>query len=312
MKRRPVIFVLIGALVVWIVSTYPLVGDVLYRSAMKAEAIVYGFTKKVQKIDDLDIVFYESGAKDSPVILMLHGYSADKKVWLRFARYFAEDYRVVIPDLAGHGETGYSAELDYSVGAQSRRLAHLLDALNIDKAHLIGNSMGGFISADFALRYPERSLSAALVDPGGVSSPLPSEKDKMLASGRNPFLVTSGDEFREFFAMTMASPPWLPGVVLDAMALDYQKRKPQLDHIHEDLMASTPLDDQLAKLEMPVLLLWGKEDKIIHVSSVDVWRSGIDHLEVTVWDDIGHMPMLEIPKASAERYKRFLREHGAL
>lgn len=86
-------------------------------------------------------------------ILMLHGYSADKNLWLRFARHFVSQYRVVIPDLAGHGETGFKAGGGYDIPTQARRVIELLDACGLDKVHVIGNSMGlsrGMAGGDFA------------------------------------------------------------------------------------------------------------------------------------------------------------------
>ncbi len=308
MVMRIIIALLVAAAGAWTAITYPMIGDVLYRTTMATEAFVYGFDKKRKRLGELDVVYFEAENTDKPVILMLHGYSADKTVWLRFARHFTDEFRVVIPDMAGHGETEFNSAWDFSVEAQSKRLVDLLDAMNIDAVHIIGNSMGGFISADFALRFTERTRTVALVDPAGVASPVPSEMEKMLAAGRNPFLVNNREQFSEFFSMTMAKPPWLPGVVLDAMAQDYQQRKPQLDKIYEDLQRSASLEDRLSQLNKPTLLLWGREDKLIHVSSVDVWRANVPQIEVTIWDGIGHMPMLEIAGESAERYRQFLIE----
>ncbi len=291
---------------VWAYQSYPAVGHVLYRSSMAAEATLYGFEKRRVNIGELDMSLYRGGSDDRPTLLMLHGYSADKNVWLRFARHFVDDYQVIIPDMAGHGETAYQAGGDYSISAQSQRLKALLDTLQIDRVHIIGNSMGGFISADFSLRYPERVLSTALVDPAGVRSPQPSAMEQLLASGRNPFLLDSAEQFREFYAMTMARPPWMPAAVLDAMAADYRARRDALAEIFNDFHRTPALDARLGELQTPTLLLWGSEDQLIHVSSVETWQQLVPDIEVTVWEGIGHMPMLEIPAESAARYQRFL------
>ena len=68
------------------------------------------------------------------------------------------------------------------------------------------------------------------------------------------------------------------------------------------------LDSSLDEVSVPVLLLWGEEDQLIDVSSVEVWKKEIKHIQVKVWPDIGHMPMLEIPQQSAEVYREFLWE----
>ncbi len=292
--------------VVWAVSTYPQVGKLIYKSAISAEAAVYGFDKRSQQLSEIEMVYFVAGSTEKPTIIMLHGYSADKDVWLRFGKHFTDDYQVIIPDLAGHGETGFKAEWDYSIAAQTDRVAELLDALGIERAHIIGNSMGGYISAAFAITYSERTLSVAPMNPAGVTTPQPSDMDRMLAEGRNPFLLKNKQEFKEFYHMTMARPPWLPQIVLDAMAEDYRIRQSQLAAIFDDLQKSAPLTDRLGQIEAPALVLWGSEDALIHVSGAERWHELMPNSQLQVWENIGHMPMLEIPAESAERYREFL------
>ena len=300
--------VLAGGL--WCYQSYPAVGHILYNTSMAAEASIYGFKKRSIDIGELTMGFYEGGNSKQPSIVMLHGYSADKNVWLRFARHFVDDYHVIIPDMAGHGDTTFVSGSDYSITAQSQRLSALLNTLNIDQVHIIGNSMGGFISADFSLSFPDRVLTTGLVDPAGVSSPEPSEMQQLLTTGYNPFLVERRGQFHTFYAMTMEKPPWMPTAVLDAMAENYQIRRVALAEIFNDFHNTPLLETRLANLRSPALLLWGSEDRLIHVSSVDTWRAAIPTLEITVWEGIGHMPMLEIPEESATRYQQFLTKYS--
>ncbi len=287
-------------------ATYPKVGGWMYQSAMALESTLYGLDKATVDTGEISLSVYEGGPEDAPVIMMLHGYSSDKDVWLRFASHLVDDYRILIVDMAGHGETGFKPEWDYSIAAQSQRLNALLDTLEIEAVHVIGNSMGGWIAADFSLRYPERIETTALVDPAGVNSPVPSDMENMLAEGRNPFEQSSREEFYEFYSMTMAKPPWLPQAVLDHMAEEYIASREHLARIFSDFHDDPRMEPRLSEFEKPMLLLWGREDQLLHVRSVETWQAGIDHLQVTVWDGVGHMPMIEIPEQSAERYRSFL------
>lgn len=287
-------------------ATYPKVGGLMYQSAMTLESALYGLDKSTVDTGDISLSVYQGGPADAPVIMMLHGYSSDKDVWLRFASHLVDDYRILIVDMAGHGETGFKPEWDYSIAAQSQRLNDLLNTLKLDAVHVIGNSMGGWIAADFSLRFPERIRSTALVDPAGVNSPVPSDMEKMLAEGRNPFEQSSREEFYEFYSMTMAKPPWLPRPVLDHMAEEYMASRQQLARIFEDFHNDPRMESRLSEFQKPVLLLWGREDQLLHVRSVETWQAGIEDLQVTVWDDVGHMPMIEIPEQSAARYRTFL------
>lgn len=285
---------------------YAAVGHWIYQSSQQAEAWFYGFELQQVAIDEMEFTLYQHSNPGKPVILMLHGFSADKVVWLRFARHLTEHYQILIPDLAGHGDSPYQSDWDYSIAAQSDRLQQLLAALDIPAVHLIGNSMGGFISADFAIRYPQQSLSVTLVDPAGVRSPEPSAMQKMLATGRNPFIIQSREQFDQFYAMTMAQPPLVPDIVLEAVYLSYQSRQARLQKIFDDFHQSQTLEPQLHKLKAPAMLWWGSEDQLLHVSATELWQAGIEQLEVHVFEGIGHMPMLEIPSETASLYQEFL------
>jgi pimeloyl-ACP methyl ester carboxylesterase len=242
----------------------------------------------------------------SSSVLMLHGYSADKNLWLRFARHFVGTHRVIIPDIAGHGETGFKAGGGYDIPLQAKRMIQLLDVCGVEKVHVIGNSMGGYIAAWLAATYPDRIASVALIDPAGVTAPEASDLERHLAKGHNPFLIHSREEFRRFYAMTMAEPPWVPGVVLDAVAQRYEQSRDELEEIFNDFRASPPMEPKLADIKCPALLLWGHKDRLIDVSSVAVWSKGIVDLRVHIWDHIGHMPMVEQPANTARLYREFL------
>jgi abhydrolase domain-containing protein 6 len=304
---RILLLSIIAISAIWIFTTYPKIGHITFENATDLEASLFGFDQKETNIGEMNLSYYDSGSSaNKPTIVLLHGYSANKDVWPRFARHLVDDYHIIIPDFAGHGDTEFNKDWNYSAPKQAERLLAFIDKLGIQQVHLAGNSMGGFIAAHFAKDYPQRTLSALLIDPAGVHSAEPSDMGKMLAKGRNPFEMHNDKEFAEFYAMTMANPPWLPGFVLAAISEDYQQRQPQLEQIFADFHEKDMLDSQLHEIQVPVLLLWGQEDRLIHVSSVDVWKSGIPNIQVEVWEGIGHMPMVEAPVKTATLYKNFL------
>ena len=284
------------------------IGAVVYDLTTGVEKQIYGLEQSSVDIGEMQISLYQNKFSNRETIVMLHGFSADKDNWIRFARYFTDDFNVVIPDMAGHGDTGYDASWDFTMPAQANRLAKIIEQLEIEKVHVIGNSMGGFISAHFARMYPEKTLSIALVDPAGVMSPVDSDMNKMLAEGRNPFLINNRQEFDSFYAMTMAKPPYAPDFVLEAISQKYQQQRQQLRRIFSDIRIQDALDSSLHEINAPVLLLWGEQDRLIHVSSVAVWEQGVGNIQTKIWPGIGHMPMLEIPRQSAEVYRQFLNE----
>ena len=295
-----------AALAVWGSLTYPKIGELTYRGSAAIESRLYGLHKEVVVVDGTPITLYRSSST-GPVILMIHGFSADKTVWLRFARHFTDRYQVIIPDLPGHGETGYDPKLNYGVAAQSARLVKLLDQLGIAKAHVIGNSMGGNIAAQMALTAPEHVLSLGLCDAAGFIGDHPSPLQKELEQGRNPFLVRTREDFRHFYPMTMAEPPFVPGYVLDAIADQYIARRDQLATIFAQIRVNTDLQTHSTQIKQPVLLMWGQEDQLLDVSNVVAWRHAIPQASSVIWPGVGHMPMLERPAQSAQAYDDFLK-----
>lgn len=306
-KISLLILPLVLALVAGMLSgAYGRVGHWLYANVTDLEASLYGFEQSAVNIGDMELALYRNNNPGKPVIVMLHGYSADKDVWPRFAKHFVDDYQVIIPDMAGHGDTGFDPRWDYRMPAQAKRLAILLDNMNINKAHIIGNSMGGFLTATFAIIYPQRTLSATMIDPAGVMSPEPSDMINMLNKGHNPFLIHNRAEFDRFYAMTMAQPPFLPDMVLEAIADKYIERRAELEKIFADFHASDYLEEHLADLKVPAMLWWGDKDRLLHVSSVAVWKAGVPQLKTHIFNGIGHMPMVEVAPEAANRYRDFL------
>ncbi|WP_434987612.1 alpha/beta fold hydrolase [Pseudomonas protegens] len=298
------VLLLLAAL--WCYRTYPRIGHLLYDASVALEARLYRLQKVPVQIGEETLMTYQGGPAQAPVILLLHGLSADKSIWLRFARHFNRDYRLLIPDLGGHGETAYAAHQDYRVPAQAQRLLRLLDACGIQRVQVIGNSMGGYIAAWLAAHAPQRISGLALFDPAGVEAPETSDLQHLLEQGKNPFLVRSRADFQHFYSLTMAAPPWVPEAVLAAIAERYQARRGQLARIFAELQASPPMEPELAKIQAPTLLLWGREDRLLHPSSAQVWAKGLPQAQVQLWEGIGHMPMVERPVRSARQYQQFL------
>jgi len=298
------VLLLLAAL--WCYRTYPRIGHLLYDASVALEARLYRLQKVPVQIGEETLMTYQGGPAQAPVILLLHGLSADKSIWLRFAQHFNRDYRLLIPDLGGHGETAYAAHQDYRVPAQAQRLLRLLDACGIQRVQVIGNSMGGYIAAWLAAHAPQRISGLALFDPAGVEAPETSDLQHLLEQGKNPFLVRSRADFQHFYSLTMAAPPWVPEAVLAAIAERYQARRGQLARIFAELQASPPMEPELAKIQAPTLLLWGREDRLLHPSSAQIWAKGLPQAQVQLWEGIGHMPMVERPVRSARLYQQFL------
>ena len=288
---------------------YPQFGHVLFRLSNAIEARLAGLENATYDLEGITHHCLQSPKSDKPVMLMIHGFSADKSVWIRLARHFRDDYRVVIPDLAGHGETGFEPDWDYGIAEQTKRMVALIQQLSDQPVHLLGNSMGGFISAFLAAHYPQFVASVTLINTAGLKSPKPSPMNLMVAQGQNPFLMDSSDQFTRFFQMTMARPPFVPGIVKRAVALQYVQRKSQLAQMFSDFnRIEDMLTDKLHLIQRPTLVLWGEQDQLIDVSVAPIWQQGTNG-QLVIWPDLGHMPMVEAPKRTYLTIRDFLDAH---
>lgn len=306
-RLRALFAVLLVAAAIGIAATYPAIGGWTFDIGARTEARLYGLHTEVVNAGDVTLHVYRGGtAPGRETLVLLHGYSGDRQLWPRFARHLLDRYEILIPDLAGHGDSGFTPGLGYSAPAQAQRVIAMLDTLGIARAHVAGNSMGGFIAAHLALSHADRIASATLIDPAGVASPRPSDLQRLLDQGRNPFQVHSRAEFDAFYAMTMTRPPYMPGFVLAAMAQRYEQRAPQLAEIFADFAGRDTLDARLGDIRVPTLVIWGREDRLIDVSAAPVWAQGIAGARLEILDGIGHMPMVEVPAETAASVGAFL------
>jgi abhydrolase domain-containing protein 6 len=109
--------------------------------------------------------------------------------------------------------------------------------------------------------------------------------------------------------MTMAQPPWLPRMILDYMADDYIARREPLARIFHDFHDVDMLDARLSEFSVPVLLLWGERDRLLDISSAEVWKKGIPGAQLITYPELGHMPMLEDASRSSRDVLDFITKH---
>lgn len=287
--------------------TYERFGQLLYAANWKAEARLRGLATGVVTVEGLPLSYFDGGDREAEAVVLLHGFTADKRIWIRFAGRLLNSYRVLIPDLPGHGQTPFRPGLGYSPPDQARRVVAMLDALGIPTAHVYGNSMGGFIAAHLGLGHAGRIASIGLSDAAGVDGRAPSRLDRLVAAGDNPFLLDSPAGFSRLYPMTMHRPPFNPAPARAGLARDYIDRKQSYAEIFADFHGFEPLgESDLAGLAAPTLVVWGARDELVDVSAAHLLHRRIPGAELNIYEDLGHMPMLEAPGQAAEDYLEFL------
>lgn len=168
--------------------------------------------------------------------------------------------------------------------------------------------MGGQIAALFAARYPERVRSLALFANAGIESPHKSELYQLLTSGSpNPLVVKQPQDFDKLLRFVFVEPPYLPESLKRYLGERAMAKATHYDQVFKQLVERpVPLAPELPKIQAPTLLLWGRQDRVLDVSSIEVMQPLLNKPNVVIMDNVGHAPMLERPEESALLYRGFL------
>jgi pimeloyl-ACP methyl ester carboxylesterase len=246
--------------------------------------------------DNIVVHYLEAG--QGPVLVLVHGLGSSSEVWRDSIHYLARGYQVVAIDLPGYGKSD-KPRADYSVAYHAAALNDFIDTLGAGKVALVGNSMGGWISAITALNHPEKVSHLILVDSAGL------RQDKLPTINLNPStkeeeraLLLSLFANRSFVTEKLVSDQW-----------EYRKdMRPTVRVTLESFKSKLPfLEDRLNNIKVPTLIIWGKEDTLIPLSYAERFAKGIPGSKLVVIDSAGHLPQVEQPAAFYRAVKRFVR-----
>ena len=278
----------------------------LYNKTIEDQRSDANLTVKSIDIPDFKIVYAEGGTGDT--IIMVHGFGADKTVWFKFAKYFTPNYRVIIPDLPGFGDSSKPENAKYNVMSQVERLNFFAKELKLTKFHLVGNSMGGNISGNFAADYPEMVNTLALFDSGGVKPPAKSELVLNLEKGINPLVVTNVNDIDKYLQFVFVKPPQWPSYMKEYIAKRQVEAAPLNKKIFKDYMTDgLILQSKLNKITAPTLIVWGDTDRVLSISAVPIFEKNIKNSKSVIIKECGHAPMYEKPAETASIYQDFLK-----
>jgi pimeloyl-ACP methyl ester carboxylesterase len=314
-KILTVSFGLIAVFVLLLVGIYFLFPETLFKLAVKAERNSAGLVKKEIQVDDHKIVYLEGGKGQT--ILLLHGFSANKDNWTRFAKYLTGDYHMVIPDIPGFGESSQIQKANYDAENQLKRIDRFTEAMKLERFHLAGNSMGGMLAAIYGAKYPQKVSTLALLAPGGVKSPKISEMAILLQKGTNPLLTGSAEDYDKLIKLCFVKPPFIPSQFKKVLAADAVAHSDFNKKILDDMKwnhargipspMETFLEPYLPQIQAPVLIIWGDTDKILDVGGVAVLEKNLKNYKTVIMKDTGHLPMMENPKETASYYVSYMK-----
>ncbi|MGK0249452.1 MAG: abhydrolase domain-containing protein 6 [Oleispira sp.] len=278
-----------------------------------------GLDVKTAAAGDVNLTYMERQASDSnnsESIILVHGFSANKDNWIRFTKALDKKYHVIAVDLAGHGDSEKLLTTDYGLIKQAERLDTFVSGLGIDSFHLVGSSMGGAISTIFSLNQPSKVKSLTLMDSAGIQGDTQSEYYDALEKGENPLIATDEASFEYRMYLTMSQPPFLPWPLRPALLRQTLARTDINKKVFSDMIATKErltienleqeVKSVMAEYPVPILIMWGKEDRVLHVSAAAAFKKLMPQATVHIFPEVGHLPMVEIPDESAKVYQQFL------
>jgi len=250
-----------------------------------------------------------------PPLLFVHGLSGCWQNWLENIPHFARTHRVIAVDLPGFGASPMLPR-EISIPGYAHFLEGICDTLSIDAAAVVGNSMGGHIASELAIRSPQRVERLMLVAAAGISAEHV-QRNAVMAGGRVMAAIATQSAARHTW---YASRPGLRRVALSFVVRHADRLSAPLAH---ELMsgAGKPgflpaleavithrISERLPQIACPTFVVWGEDDRVIPVRDASRFAQLIPDVRVEILPDTGHVAMLERPATFNALLEAFLAE----
>lgn len=267
-------------------------------------------------IDGIRVRYWRAG-KDGTLVLLIHGFGASVEWWERNVTALSARHRVYALDLPGFGRSERLPEA-LSLSMAAGFVQRFLDAMDVPRVHVVGNSLGGLIAMLFAIQFPEAVERLVLVSAAGFARqvhwifrllPLPLLRRWLVRPDRRKLEV-----FHRRFIHSDSSwltADWLDRVhALDAspgmprMLLDVARTGVNLGGIKASVL--NPLHEKLPTLAAPTLIVWGDRDRLVPPAHAEIGRRLLPNAHVHILPGCGHCPQLERAAEFNELLLKFL------
>ena len=285
--------------------------DVSFEEARAS--VPYSESSRFAEIDGVRIHYQERGV-GTPLVL-IHGFTSSTYSWKDVFEPLSRSFRVIAVDLKGFGFSG-KPDGDYTRRAQAQLVVLLLDSLKIEKAWLVGNSMGGEVALNVALANPQRVAGLILIDSAGVA--VPGGGSLAPAYVRLPFVgralmalaLTSDKLVREGLEKSFFDDA---KVTTERVAHYYQPLKTRGGQLAA-LRARTqwgqfPIEPELGKINARTLIIWGAEDSLIPLAAGRTMNSLIKNSKLVIFEKCGHLPQEEMPERVLDEVTKFIEKY---
>ncbi|MBN3302123.1 ABHD6 lipase, partial [Amia calva] len=253
-----------------------------------------------------------------PSILMLHGFSAHKDMWLSVAKFLPKHLHLLCVDMPGHEGTTRTGPEDYSIEGQVKKTHQFVECIRLNKKpfHLVGTSMGGNVAGVYAARYPSDISSLTLICPAGLQYPNESKFVKQLRDLERtnniqgiPLIPSTPEEMEEMLKLCSYVRFKIPHQILQGLV---DVRIPHNDFYREVFMeivgekSRHSLQENMHLITVPLQVIWGKQDQVVDVSGATVLTEAIPGCHVDLLENCGHSVVMERPRKTAKLILDFI------
>jgi pimeloyl-ACP methyl ester carboxylesterase len=272
-----------------------------YNGAMYLREYVSGVESSNVQVAGHRMHYLAQGPSDGPVVVLVHGLGGHAEEWLNLSAYLVKaGYRVYIPDLPGYGRSEKPSDFSYSVHDEAEAVVGFLDALGLKQVDLGGWSMGGGIVQHVAFGHPERVRRLMLFASIGIKQ-LPTFDVRL-------FTPNTPAELAQLDALLMPNPPKVPDFIARDL-LRISKKRAWV--IHRALLSMSTgqdaTDSLLPQFKMPVLIVWGDEDRIIPLNQGETMHRLVPQSELDVITGCGHLAPVQCSAQIGPKVVEFLK-----
>jgi pimeloyl-ACP methyl ester carboxylesterase len=266
--------------------------------------------KKVALPDGEVLAYVDTGNLAGPPVVLIHGYTDSARDWVPMLPYLSKRFRLILVDIRGHGQSS-KPECCYTRIDFAYDIKLLMDALSVQRADIVGHSLGSIIAQTFAEYWPERTRRVVLISstggqPPGSSRPPQFDFAAQIRKLEEPIDPDSAFMIAWWDSPTPVDPDFIRRQRKDSAAIPLKVWLAVLDQGLPSSNAYGDLQRTLPRLKAPTLLIWGSRDPIMEEPVRKTLRDALPAAQVKIFEGLGHNPFWEDPTGVARVVNQFL------
>ena len=291
-----------------IVAVYVFAPSLALKAIYEGYQLRSGVSERSATLPDGETVsYFEGGVRGAPVLVLVHGFGDSRNSFVQSARWMSDGHHLILPEMRGFGDSPRDPSRKHSIRAQVERLDAFLSAPGVlpDPSRpvvLVGNSMGGHVSAAYALAHPERVRALVLLSPAGlrVDDPVPYHDVERA--------IESEADFDAYMDKLFFKKPWIPAPFRADFIAKSKEGFAWLQRIRGEIRGGEDyvLNDRIRAIRAPTLIVWGEHDGIVRPVHAALWNRDIPGSRLIRLEDAGHSPQYEMPERTARLILEFL------